>query len=180
MGHVLFIIIHILALLFGIVGLIITIPLHLIYSRMGGKVVVIEGNTVASTTDSTMRTIFIVLAGMVLLYFYLSEPVDNSAQNINDKPVATTKTEKPKEVVEKIYMKVLHDSNLYSKPNPKNYDGLILKIPKYTEVEIFEGRSIIMTPELEGTEFEAANRVVWYKATYEGKTGWVSEYNFKP
>ena len=169
MGHVLFIIIHILALLFGIVGLIITIPLHLIYSRMGGKEVVREGSTVASTTDSTMRTIFIVIVVMGWLWFL------DSPTNTNDKPVATTKTEKPKEVVEKIYMKVLHDSNLYSKPNPKNYDGLILKIPKDTEVEILEGKSVENNPDLANSL-----TVVWYKATYEGKTGWVSEYNFKP
>ena len=34
MGHFLFIVLHIMAVLFGIVGLIITIPLHLIYSSM--------------------------------------------------------------------------------------------------------------------------------------------------
>ena len=35
MGHFLFWILHIAALLFGIVGLIVTIPLHLIYSKSG-------------------------------------------------------------------------------------------------------------------------------------------------
>ena len=33
MGHVVFCILHFFALLFGIVGLIITIPLHLIYAN---------------------------------------------------------------------------------------------------------------------------------------------------
>ncbi len=39
MGHFIFCILHIGALVFGIVGLIITIPCHLIYARMakGGK-----------------------------------------------------------------------------------------------------------------------------------------------
>jgi hypothetical protein len=37
MGHLLFIILHILALLFGFVGLILTIPLHLIYSAIDKK-----------------------------------------------------------------------------------------------------------------------------------------------
>ena len=34
MGHLLFCILHFLALLFGVVGLFITIPLHLIYSAV--------------------------------------------------------------------------------------------------------------------------------------------------
>lgn len=34
MGHTFFMILHLLALVFGIVGLIITIPLHLIYSAL--------------------------------------------------------------------------------------------------------------------------------------------------
>jgi len=142
---------------------------------MGRKEVVREGREIASTTASTMRIIFIVIVVMGWLWWL------DSPTNTNDKPVATTtKGEKPKEVVEKKYMKVLHVSHLYSKPNPPNGYTFILKIPKDTEVEILEGKSIIMNPALKGTEFEAANTVVWYKATYEGKTGWVSEYNFKP
>ena len=35
MGHLLFWILHIAAIIFGIVGLIVTIPLHLIYSKSG-------------------------------------------------------------------------------------------------------------------------------------------------
>ncbi len=39
MGHFMFCILHILAFVFGIVGLIITIPCHMIYARIakGGK-----------------------------------------------------------------------------------------------------------------------------------------------
>ena len=37
MGHFLFIVLHIAAVLFGIVGLIVTIPLHLIYSAVAGN-----------------------------------------------------------------------------------------------------------------------------------------------
>ena len=34
MGHILFCMLHLMALLFGVVGLFITIPLHLIYAAM--------------------------------------------------------------------------------------------------------------------------------------------------
>jgi predicted PurR-regulated permease PerM len=34
MGHLVFCMLHLVALLFGIVGLIITIPLHIIYTKM--------------------------------------------------------------------------------------------------------------------------------------------------
>ena len=37
MGHFLFIVLHIAAVLFGIVGLIVTIPLHLVYSAVAGN-----------------------------------------------------------------------------------------------------------------------------------------------
>ena len=37
MGHFLFIVLHLAAVFFGIVGLIVTIPLHLIYSAIAGK-----------------------------------------------------------------------------------------------------------------------------------------------
>jgi len=37
MGHVLFCILHLLAILFGLVGLIVTVPLHIIYACMKGK-----------------------------------------------------------------------------------------------------------------------------------------------
>lgn len=37
MGHVIFVILHILAVLFGLVGLVITIPLHLIYAVVSNK-----------------------------------------------------------------------------------------------------------------------------------------------
>jgi len=37
MGHAIFIILHILAILFGLVGLIITIPLHIIYAAVKSK-----------------------------------------------------------------------------------------------------------------------------------------------
>ena len=37
MGHFIFCIFHLLALLFGVVGLIITVPLHLIYSAVKGR-----------------------------------------------------------------------------------------------------------------------------------------------
>ena len=37
MGHLLFIILHVIAILFGFVFLIITIPLHLIYAAVGKK-----------------------------------------------------------------------------------------------------------------------------------------------
>jgi len=37
MGHLLFWILHTMAVIFGIIGLIITIPLHLIYSKQGNK-----------------------------------------------------------------------------------------------------------------------------------------------
>jgi len=34
MGHALFVILHIIAILFGFVGLVITVPLHIIYTNM--------------------------------------------------------------------------------------------------------------------------------------------------
>lgn len=37
MGHTLFILLHLAAVLFGLVGLIITIPLHLIYAAIGRR-----------------------------------------------------------------------------------------------------------------------------------------------
>lgn len=37
MGHLLFCILHLAALLFGVVGLFITIPLHLIYAALNKK-----------------------------------------------------------------------------------------------------------------------------------------------
>mgnify|MGYP003641165347 CR=1 FL=1 len=37
MGHFIFIILHFMMVLFGLVGLIITIPLHLIYSAVRGN-----------------------------------------------------------------------------------------------------------------------------------------------
>ena len=37
MGHIIFAILHLLAVAFGIAGLIITIPLHLIYAAIKGK-----------------------------------------------------------------------------------------------------------------------------------------------
>jgi len=36
MGHVMFVILHIIAVLFGLIGLFITIPLHIIYTVVSG------------------------------------------------------------------------------------------------------------------------------------------------
>lgn len=37
MGHLLFLVLHVGALLFGVVGLVVTIPLHLIYGVLSGR-----------------------------------------------------------------------------------------------------------------------------------------------
>jgi threonine/homoserine/homoserine lactone efflux protein len=37
MGHLAFFLLHIIAVLFGLIGLLLTIPLHLIYSAVKGK-----------------------------------------------------------------------------------------------------------------------------------------------
>ena len=34
MGHFIFVILHLMAVLFGVVGLVITVPLHIIYSAV--------------------------------------------------------------------------------------------------------------------------------------------------
>jgi len=48
MGHVIFVILHILAVLFGLIGLFITIPLHIIYSVVSGN-----NKSVKKTTQKT-------------------------------------------------------------------------------------------------------------------------------
>ena len=56
MGHLLFIILHIVAILFGVVWLIVTIPLHLIYGAVSGRkpaAVVIDPN--APTAETHVR-----------------------------------------------------------------------------------------------------------------------------
>ena len=69
---------------------------------------------------------------------------------------------KPKEI--HIHKTTESDSKL--RLNPNSLDELII-IPKGTEVEILgEAKDSSM---LKNT---------WYKVTYKGKTGWISEHNF--
>ena len=75
MGHFLFIVLHIAAVLFGIVGLIVTIPLHLIYSAvrsgkrsMTQKEVVAEIKANPGIYFSTVFTLVGTTAVMIWLF----------------------------------------------------------------------------------------------------------------
>ena len=66
-----------------------------------------------------------------------------------------------------IHRTTVYDCNLRQHPNSPELNVTLIRIPKGTEVEILgEMQDNVMKPN------------TWYKVTYKGKTGWVSEHNF--